>query len=484
MKKNRIIITLLMLTALLPPLSAATLDEILESAKASSLSYQNMLLTYQNGLLSIRELEEPDKVGIKVDAIVDPLYSSYAADNSEMSETSSISTLSQTELYGTENYGISVSPSITVTLPNDGKTTITAGTSISTMYSDDSTKASGKLGVSHTFDFTGYSDDTSESLNYSSTRYSTERTHKMSELNFEKTVLSTISSILSAESSLKDAEFRLEKQQTAYDKLVALKSYSETSSVYMNTLNTLNSLKSSLEASKEQYNQLLMQYKTLTGLDWDTIEGLEAPSLTLKTYENGNTEVLIQSLNAGSSEETYKKTVALANPSSLTTSLSASLSSDLTLSVSGSAQYTAKNWNVSVSPSLDVTKSGKTTPGVTIKGSWSNDTSSSDREISKALNNAQSAANSYLETLSEYQQNASGYALKILEWNSKLSQAETALEYKKTLLENTQALYDLGLETKENLKSAELDYSSSQTDYTLTIIEGLSLERDLAIFAL
>ncbi len=457
MKKNRIIITLLILTALLSQLNAATLDEILESAKSSSLSYQNMLLTYQNGLLSISQLEQRDKVGVSVSATVDPLLAS-----------------------GTESYGLSVSPKVTVTLPNDGGTTISAGGSLTTKYKSGETDGSGSLAVSHTFDFTGYSDDTSENLNYSSTKYSTERNRRMNELNFEKTVLSTISSLLSAESSLEDAEFRVEKQQTAFDKLVALRTYSETSSVYMSTLNTLNSLKSSLEASKEQYNQLLQQYKNLTGLDWEGIEGLEAPTLTLTTYEGGNTEVLIQSLNAESSEETYKKTVSQANPSSLKASLDASLTSDLTFSVSGSAQYTAKNWNISV----DVKKRGKATPSLTVSGSWSNDTSSSDKEISKALNNAQSAANSYLETLSEYQQNAAGYSLKILQWNSKLSQAETTLEYRKTLLENTQALYDLGLETEENLRSAELDYSSSQTEYTLTLIEGLSLERDLAIFAL
>ncbi len=461
MKKNKIIITLLILTAVLSSLSASTLDEILESAKENSLSYQNMLLNYENGLLSISQLEEKDKVGVTVDATVDPLLAS-----------------------GTDAVGISVTPSVSITLPNDGNTTITAGTSLTTKYKSGETNVGGNLGVSHTFDFSGYSDDTSEDLNYTSTKYSTERTHKMSELNFEKTVLSTISSILNAEDSLKEAEFRLEKQQTAYDKLVTLKTYSETSSVYMSTLNTLNSLKSSLEASKEQYNQLLKQYENLTGLEWDGIEDLEAPTLTLTTYENGNTEVLIASLSAESSEESYKKAVADANPSSLLTSITAGVTSDLTVSVSGKAAYKAKNWDITVSPSVNITKSGKTTPSVTISGSWSNKNMSSDSSVNKALNNAKSATNSYLETLSDYQSDAANYALKILQWNTKLNQAETDLEYKKTLLDNTKALYDLGLETEENLKSAELDYSSSQTDYTLTIIEGLSLERDLAIFAL
>lgn len=460
MKRNRIIIFLLVLVVFLSSLGASTIDEIFKSAKENSLSYQNTLLEYQNSLISFSALEEKDKVGVSVSATVEPLSA-----------------------YGTESQGISVSPSVTVTLPNDGKTTITAGSSLYTVYGTGKTDVSGDVGVTHTFDFTGYTDDNSENLNYTQTRYSTARAGRLNELNFEKTILSTISTILNTESSLESAEFSLEKQETVYNKLVALKSYSESSSVYLNTVNTLNSLKSSLEASKEQYNQLLVQYKTLTGLDWDGVEGLEAPSLTLKTYENGNTEVIVASLSAEMSEDTYRRTLAACSPSSLGTSLSASFSSDKTITLKGGATYTAKNWDVSVTPAVTITTE-RTTPTVTISGSWSNDTSSSDREVNKALNDAKSAANSYLEKLSDYQMEASQYSLKILEWNTSLREAENNLEYTKTLMDNSQALYDLGLETSENLKSAQLDYSKSQTAYTLVVIEGLILERDLAIFAL
>lgn len=450
------------MTAFLSSLGASTLDEILESAKENSLSYQNILLEYENGLLNIAALEEEDKVGVSVNASVSPLVNS-----------------------GTDEVGISISPSVEVTLPDDGKTTITADTSLSTRYRTGKTEGSVRLGVSHIFDFTGYTDDNADNLSYTSTKYSTERSYKMNQLNFENTVLKMISSILRAESSLESDAFNLEKQQTVFDKLVALKTYSETSSIYLSTLNTLNSLKSSLEASKEQYNQLLSQYKKLTGLDWDGVEDVTAPELKLTTYENGNTEVLIQSINVEKSEDSYRKVAAMAARSDLDTSLNASLESDLSFSVSGSAAYNANNWTVSVSTGVNYNKSnGSATPTLTISGRWNNDTSSSDREINKALNDAKSAANSYLEALSEYQQSATDYALQILEWKNGLSQAETDLEYKKTLLDNTKALYELGLETEENLKKAELDYSSSWTSYTLKVIDGLTLERNLAIFAL
>lgn len=440
---------------------ATTIDQILESAKENSPSYQNILLNYENGLLSIAQLEEDDKVSVSVNASASPLVQA-----------------------NTDNVALNLDlTSVQVTLPNDGKTTFSGNVSLTTKYKTGATSIGGGLGLSHTFDFSGYTNDIVDDINYASTKYTTERTRKMSELNFEKTVLSSILSILSAESSIKQAEFNIEKQQTAFDKLVALKTYTEESSVYINTLNTLNSLKSSLEASKEQYNQLINQYKTLTGLTWDGVDGLEAPNLSLTTYEDGNTEVLIQALNVQSSEETYKKAVANANPSFLKTNLSFSIDGDKKISLGGSAQYNAKNWDVSITPTFTIS-SGTVTPAVTISGSWKNDTSSSDSEINKALNNAKVATNSYLETLSEYQEESSSYALRILQYNSKLSQAQSNLDYKKTLLDNTQALYDLGLETVENLKSAELDYSLSQTDYLTVILDGLSLERDLEIFAL
>lgn len=459
--KNKIVITFLIMLVALFSINASTIDQILESAKKNSPSYQNILLSYENGLLSIAQLEKEDTVSVSVNASVSPLFQA-----------------------NTDNIALNLAlSSVQVTLPNDGNTTFSGNVSLTTKYKTGATTIGGGLGVEHTFDFSGYTNDVVDDINYTSTKYSTERTRKMSELNFEKTVLSSISSILSAESSIKQAEFNVEKQQTAFDKLVALKTYSEESSMYISTLNTLNSLKSSLEASKEQYYQLINQYKTLTGLDWDNVEDLEAPNLSLTTYENGNTEVLIQSLNVQSSEEAYKKAVASANPSSLKTNLSFGIDDDKKISIGGSAQYNAKNWNVSVTPSFTIS-SGTFTPSVTISGSWKNDTSSSDNAINEALNNAKVATNNYLEALSSYQENISSYSLRILQWNNKLSQAQTDLEYKKTLLDNTQALYDLGLETAESLKSAELNYSLSQTDYNLVLIEGLSLERDLEIFAL
>ncbi len=463
MKKNLITIFLLM-TAVLLSVGASTLDEILESAKENSISYQNYALNYQVDLISLSDLEKDDKVTVSVSGLVNPLLN---ADNEDLN-------------------GININLSkVSVTLPNDGNTTFTGRTSLTTMYKSGETKFTAGLGVSHTFDFASYSTDKSEDLNYTSQKYSTERSNKENELKFEQNVLNTIKSILSSESSLESSRFNVERQQKAYDKLVTLKSYSEGSSTYISTLNSLNSLKSSLKAAEEQYSQLLAQYKNLTGLDWDGLDDLTAPTLSLTTYENGNTSVLLASLSAESSEESYRKALSEANVSTLRATLSADYSEvSKTYSLSGSATYKATNWDVSVTPGLDITTDGDTTPTVTISGSWNNNTSDSDKTVNKALINSQVAANNYISALTNYEMDANSYALEIINWNTKLKEAENEMEYQKLLLDNTQALYDLGLETEENLKGAEISYAKSKTDYTITIIEGLSLERDLAIFAL
>lgn len=459
MKKNRLLIILLVFLTVLPQLGAATIDEIVEGAKNSSPSYQNYVLTYENGLLNVASLEEEDRITVSVDTTVNPLMNS-----------------------GTDEVGISVEPSVTVTLPNDGKTTITGGTSLSTRYRDGKTSISGEAGVSHTFDFSGYDSDNADNLQYTSTKYSTELTYKRAQLSFRKSVLNTISQVLSMENSISQSEYSVEKQQKALDKLNALGTYSTSSATYINTQNMLSTYQQSLEALKEQYSNLLSSYKTLTGLDWDGVEVGDAPELELVTYENGNTSVLIESLSSESSGESYRKMLAEANRSSLSTKLAVGAASS-NYTVSGSVAYNSNNWSVSVTPSISITSSGKATPYVTIAGHWDNSTSS-DSAVNSALNSAKMAANDYMEALSTYNQNAASYTLQILEYNNKKAEKKAELEYQEKLLANEQTLYSLGLSTADSLKGAELSYEAAETEWKLVVIEGLSLQCDLDIFAL
>lgn len=469
MKKIKLITTFFLVLFVLTGLNAVSLDEILASAKENSPSYQNIVLSYQSGLLTVSDLEKDEKPSIKVDVSVNPLADLDSSGNSNP--------LSQTEK------GITIDPSISVTLPNDGNTTITASGNLSTRYDGKATSLSGEVGASHSFDFSPYNSSHSKDLNYTITKYSTDLTYKKAELNFEKSVISTISSILTMEKQIKTLENDYNKQKKNVEKIEALNTYSTSSSIYVSAKNLLMQKEATLESTKEQYNNLLTSYKTLSGLEWDGLDLIPEPSLELITYNGGNTEVLITSLNAEKDEDSYNKAVADDNPSLLTTSLGVGVTSNTTVNISASARYSAKNWNVALTPGLSIKKNGETTPKVTISGSWKNDTGSSTL-VKSSLYKAQSSNNDYLSALSSYNENVQAYTLKIMDWNNSKASSKANLEYLKSVKENEEELFNLGLVTQDDLDSAILNYENALIDWNILLLEGLSIERDLKIFAL
>ena len=111
---------------------SVSLDEIINGAKELSPTYQNVILSYENSLINIRSLERKDKVGVSVSASVDPLYEKvtvthYPVTGSVVEES---------------NKGFNASSTATVTLPNEGKTTISGGVGVTSIYDGSSTSTS------------------------------------------------------------------------------------------------------------------------------------------------------------------------------------------------------------------------------------------------------------------------------------------------------------------------------------------------------
>lgn len=460
MKKNKLFFLLLLFFVLSFSLNAVTIDEIIEGAKNNSPTYQTILLSYKNGLLSIADLEEKDKVGITLGANVVPLD-------------------------GVENNEILVSPSVKVTLPSLGGTTIEGKANIKAKYDGTQTAIDGSLTASHSFDFSPYDEEKADDLIYASTKYQTEKTYREAELNFEKTVITTVSQIIEIEKSIKTLEYNVNKQQKAFDTLNALNSYSTSSPTYLSVQNTLVELKSNLEETKTQYNNLLTSYKTLSGLDWTGLDTIEDFELEYITYENGNTAVLIESLKAESAFEKLNEAIAAYNPSLLNVSLSlSSNNSNHNTNVALSATYTASTWSVQAVPNFTISEDGKIKTGVTISGKWTNSNNSNIRTVEKTSNDAQSAQNSYLEKLSSYHQDVQNYSLKILNWENKKAQSKSDLKLKRATLENEETLYNLGISNLDSLDSAKVAFENAEKSWQQVLLEGLSLQCELDIFAL
>lgn len=451
---------------------SVSLDEIINGAKELSPTYQNVILSYENSLINIRSLERKDKVGVSVSASVNPLYE----------ENSLLGGSVETKK------GINTSSTATVTLPNDGKTTISGEVGVKTLYDGSSTTTSLSLGASHTFDFTGYSSSTTDDLTLATTKYSTELSKATSELNFEKSVINTVSAILSYEKNIKKAQKSVDDQKSIIEKMETLGTYSKSSTTYINAVNVLNQLQSSLDSAQKQYENALKSFEKVSGMEWTGLDDIPEPVLDLKIYDNGNTSVLISSLKAEAAVENYKAEVAKLNPMNLSVSgkVSGTISDSSSTSISTSLSYTGDNWSISATPGLSITKD-KTVPSLTVSGRWSNGgtmNTSDEDALSASSNKMVSAENDYRDAFSSYFDEAQSLSLRILSWEAEYSNAKASLDYAKMMYENEKVMLEYGFSTEKDVRSAELSVISAEYDLKMTMLEGLSLERDLKIFAL
>lgn len=462
----------------LSAVQATELADIIQGAKDKSPAYKNSVITYQNGLLNLQKMDLEDQIGITVQGTVNPLVSGY----------------------GEDKYGISVAPSVTVQLPNNGKTTITGSMSYANAYEDNFRSIAGGVGVSHTIDFTGYKTDKAEDLNYTRSKYNTELTFKVADLSFEQSVITNVITLLTAEKNMVQNEAELTKLRKNLSDMDTLGTFSVSSSSHKQLENSIKKWEDTLTAANQQLEDARYNYTVLTGLEWDYLDPLPEPVLNLTTYENGNTQVAIKLLQAESAAETYVAALAESNPNAMTLEAAVEASNmnynpksliplDTTgWTASGSATYTASNWSVSVAPSFSYTKianKSNTTPGLTIKGSWTNTSKeSNDLELQRLMNTAQSNQNDYITSLTNYTMQAQSYAVSIMNWNYRKAQAEANMDYLEMVLENQRSLFELGLAKATDVADAELSIYQAKYDWDIMILEGLSLQRDLEVFAL
>lgn len=470
MKKTFLVIVVSLFA--LSSVFSVSLDEIINGAKELSPTYQNVILSYENSLINIRSLERKDKVGVSVSASVNPLYE----------ENSLLGGSVETKK------GINTSSTATITLPNDGKTTISGEVGVKALYDGSSTTTSLSLDASHTFDFTGYSSSTTDDLTLATTKYSTELSKATSELNFEKSVINTVSAILSYEKNIKKAQKSVDDQKSIIEKMETLGTYSKSSTTYINAVNVLNQLQSSLDSAQKQYENALKSFEKVSGMEWTGLDDIPEPVLDLKIYDNGNTSVLISSLKAEAAVENYKAEVAKLNPMNLSVSgkVNGTISDSSSTSISTSLSYTGDNWSISATPGLSITKD-KTVPSLTISGRWSNGgtmNTSDEDALSASSNKMISAENDYRDSFSSYFDEAQSLSLRILSWEAEFSNAKASLDYAKMMYENEKVMLEYGFSTEKDVRSAELSVISAEYDLKMTMLEGLSLERDLKIFAL
>lgn len=477
MKKK--ILSILSLLLAISNLFAISFDDIVASAESNNATYKNQILSYEKGLLSLEKMDLEDSSSITLSLEADPILKS-----------------SQSELaLGAHEYGISITPAAKLAL-KDGKTQFSASMPYMVDYNGKANIMGPSLGAGYIFDFSEYDDDVLNDINYAISKYTTEYTYRSAKIALKKNVINAISNILSVELNIKDARKKIKDTETTLDEYKKLASFSESSVAYKAVINALDSYNSLLKTYEDSLEVAKASYENITGMKWEELDTIPEPLLSITPLTGGNTSVMIDSLKVQQKEEIYKKAekdysidlLALdANASSLINFVD---NTNGSLTLSGALEYTGDNWSLSAKPSgtwsFTSASSYTFTPSLTLAASWTNNTKIKSIELDKSDKRLDitSAENDYSAALTMYQIEAQQYSSKIMSWNLKRAQKDSNLSYLEAVLENKRALFDAGIATKSDVETAEYNLESAKDEYNIMLLEGLSLECDLEIFAL
>lgn len=474
MKIRKAVVFILIALFISTDLCALTIDEILKAAREVSYSVENAELLHSNNLLLLKKNELDDEAIWSVELSATPFSST---DFSE--EELKIGKLSAS-----------------VTLADDGRTTIGVSSSMGIGYrgkfSMDPT-----VSASHTFDFNYFDDDMITDLSNASSSLSTERLYLEAIYSFDKSVLSLLKNILTLEKNIKSLEHSISNSERDLDNMLSLRQADEESITYRRALLELDMNRRSLNTYKDQYEKAKNQFAISTGLVWDALEEFSVPSLEMKVFDEGNSEVRGLAIDSEVSSlkiEQKEKEIA---PISLL--LSGSIGGsyrnresrnayDEENSMNGSlgAELSLSNWSIGTEFSLTAEKGETVRPSLTLTGSWKNNTTSeSDRlELERLRNDAVSAKNEYLDALTQY--NIDGMTLqnRIMEYEFKLSTLSQNESYLKASLDAEMEYYEKGLVREDDVLDAQVEYELFEYDKMIACLEGLSLYYDILIYSL
>ena len=453
-------------------LFATPYEEILNRAMENSPQMKNVELTYLNSLLTQQQNDLDDEVKVTVST----------GTISVLPNENAVNRLSGREEISSD---FSMEPSVEVVLPNDGQTTIKASTGLAFEYGDrDYHAVSPSLSASHTFDLTGYDSELAVNLSNARSSIQSEYTYRNALLSFENQVLTSIRTILQAEQSLDETKYNLAKAEQTLSDALELGNMSEGSVSYLQSMNSINLQKRTIDATERQIETAKQQYTTLTGLVWDGVEDLPSPDLTVNVLSTGNTAVILAGIDVEIAQQAIETKNHTTSPSAITVNggvSGTSIAKDNSISGNAGLAYSAGNWSVGTGFS-GTYDNEKFTPSLTFTGTWTNKTTKKSDEIELQMlnNDLVSAQNELADARTSYIQDMQNLQIEILNHEYTLQNNAAQKEYYESNLEYQQTLFDSGLCTQQDVDDARKQVEWASVQDMIDTIEGLLLQNEIA----
>ena len=498
--KRRIMIAAMVATLCAVTLSAASYSDILRDAKLNSTQIQNSQINYENTMMGLDDGKEEKKPVWTVNGTVNP----YVESVTRMDLGVDPSAPARPGLPAPHAYesvsGLKVPVlNASVTLPNDGKTSISMDAPFSIGYSDAYFSISPAVNVSHTFDFTESDDGGLKDLQDARKHLGAEITLQKSEIAFENTLIGYFRQFITLEKNIKLSEKTLKDRNTAIENMTKLQTASAESLSYRKAVLDRDKAQRDLDNLHSQKDLLMRQYKAVTGLDWDGISDIPEANLNLTIHENGNSSVLSSSLDSQIAYENLSNAERMEDPHNL--KLGGGISMDLntddyrTNSYKASVNTTYRIGNgMSFSANLSVPFEYDFKPDVptfSISGSWTSSPSSmkgqgkaSEEDLRKLENNAVVAENNYRDALMDYGNEGFSLQNEIASYLFNLQKTKDDTEYFRNVLELEEISFEKGLNSQKDVDKARFDYEMRQYEEALVKLEGLTLQNKIRTYSI
>ena len=452
-------------------LTGTTFDTIIRSTEETSVQAEQARLRYESGLISIEQAEIEDGTSYSVSMAVSPLEN--------RSRIISVSDLS-----------------FTATLPDDD-TSITASIPFSISYDGSGALVSPSASVSHVFDW-GLDDDNLKTLQNASSRISVDREYSSDLLSLRMSVINAVSQLLSNEKSLLEEEEALRDLQREMESALRLGLMNESSLSYMEAMLSIRRSEDRIDILNMEKDELAERYRNLTGLEWDGVEAIPDPVFPdLSVSVSSALEAA--DLYARIAEEQYQLELSRQNPRRLTIGAAAGgnayLGDDLgkagieagnSISVSGEAGWEGREWSFGISGGGTWDEDYSFYPELTISGRWRNNTASKSDELTlRTLQNESIMRRSeYLDQKRSFEEESNDLWGRVISWKRSWAELEAETEYSNAMLENARIRLERGLARQEDLHDAQHEVMLLDYDRNILLLEGLSLEAEIAMHIL
>ncbi len=318
-----------------------------------------------------------------------------------------------------------------------------------------------------------------------------EQTYAATVLNFRKSVLADVYSIVDAKHSLTESERKLAESQKDYNAKLATGELKEGTTAQIKAKMALDSTVSALDSQKKSLESKLSSFEKNYGFAYTDVDSASRPVLEFVKNADGNSKVYVAKLELLSAQQ------ALNDKTGKGSSITLSANVDPTVNFSIGSGYQDTNLALGADVGLKsgnfalgagvvesfTKKDGWGTPAFVVSGSYT-DGNKNTKEINDLESAVLSKQLAYDTAVFNYNTSAKTVEDNIQKALVAYDQLEIRKDYNNRILDYTTTLYENGFTTAKALEDARFEVESDSVDELLLNLTALQLECEIKILAL